>query len=86
MASAKLVKAMATGKVTIQKAPKISGEVQLVFFPLLNKQTGKVEQPNSITLSNWNPIEPLKRSDVTMDHLKNSNLEDLVRKQAIVLL
>jgi hypothetical protein len=86
MASAKLVRALAEGKVTIQKAPKIGGEVMLTYRPLMNRQTGKIEQPASVTLSTFRPFEPLKRSDVTIDHLRNSNLEDLVRRGAIVLL
>jgi hypothetical protein len=57
----------------------------LVFKPLLNKQTGKVETPRSISIG-LTPIEPLKRSDVTLDHLKHSNLQDLVRRQAVKLL
>jgi hypothetical protein len=85
MASAKYVKAMATGVVKIQKAPRVSGETMLVFKPLLNKKTGKVETPKSISIG-LKVVEPLKRSDVTIDHLKHSNLQDLVRRQAIKLL
>lgn len=86
MASAKLVRALAEGKVVIQKAPKVGGEVMLTFRPLMNRTTGKVEQPASITLSTFKPVEPLKRSDVTLEHLRNSNLEALVQRRAIVLL
>lgn len=85
MASAKYVKAIATGNIVIQKAPRVSGETMLVFNPLLNKKTGKVETPKSISIGS-SPVEPLKRSDVTLDHLKHSNLQDLVRRQAIKLL
>ena len=84
MASAKLVEALATGKVVLRKAPRISGEVQLVFRPLYNKQTGKTETPNAVPIG-WTPVEPLKRSDVTMDHIRHSNLELLVRKRAIII-
>jgi hypothetical protein len=86
MASAKLVRALAEGKVKLQRAPKIGGEVMLSFKPLVNRQTGKVEQPARISLSTYQPIEPLKRSDVTIEHLRNSNLADLVRRGAVVLL
>jgi len=86
MASAKLVKALAEGKVVIQRAPRVSGEVQLSFRPTYDPKTGKTTQPAPVILSTWKPVEPLKRSDVTLDHLKNSNLEALVRKQAIILL
>jgi hypothetical protein len=86
MASAKLVQALATGKVVIQKAPRISGEVRLMFYPLLNRTTGKTDQPAPITLADWSAVNPLKRSDVTLENLRHSNLEDLVRKQAIVIL
>lgn len=85
MASAKLVRALAEGKVVIRKAPRVGGEVMLTFRPLMNRTTGKVEQPASILLSGFNPVEPLKRSDVTLENLKNSNLGELVRRQAIVL-
>lgn len=86
MASAKLVRALAEGKVVIQKAPRVGGEVMLTFRPLVNRQTGQVEQPASISLTTFKPFEPLKRSDVTIEHLRNSNINDLVRRQAIVLL
>ena len=86
MASAKLVRALAEGRVVIQKAPKVGGEVMLSFRPLLNRETGKMEQPASIMLSGFKPVEPLKRSDVTLEHLKHSNLGDLMRRQAIILL
>jgi len=85
MASAKLTKALAEGKVVIQKAPRISGQVQLSFRPTYDPKTGKTTQPAPVILSGWNEVEPLKRSDVTLDHLKNSNLDKLVRKQAIIL-
>lgn len=85
MASAKLVRALAEGKVVIRKAPKVGGEVMLTFRPLMNRTTGKMEQPASIMLSSFKEVEPLRRSDVTLEHLKNSNLGDLVRRQAIVL-
>lgn len=85
MASAKLVEALATGNVVIQKAPKVSGEVQLVFQPLYNKTTGKTDIPNPISIG-WKPVHPMKRSDVTLDNIKHSNLEVLVRKRAVVLL
>ena len=86
MASAKLVRALAEGRVVIRKAPRVGGEVMLSFRPLLNRQTGKMEQPASIMLAGFKEIEPLKRSDVTLEHLKHSNLGDLVRRNAIVLL
>jgi hypothetical protein len=86
MASAKLVRALAEGRVVIRKAPKVGGEVMLSFRPLLNRQTGKMEKPGSIMLSGFKPVEPLKRSDVTIEHLKHSNIGDLVRRNAIVLL
>lgn len=86
MASAKLVRALAEGKVVIQKAPKVGGEVMLTFRPLMNRTTGKMEQPASIMLSGFKPVDPLKRSDVTLEHLKNSNIGDLLRRNAIVLL
>jgi hypothetical protein len=86
MASAKFIRALAEGNVVIKKAPLISGQVQLTFRPTLDKRTGKTTQPAPILLSGWEQVEPLKRSDVTLDHLRNSNLEDLVRCQAIVLL
>lgn len=86
MASAKLVRALAEGRVVIQKAPKVGGEVMLTFRPLMNRQTGQVEKPKSISLSAFQPVEPLKRSDVTLENLKHSNLGDLVRRNAIVLL
>jgi len=86
MASAKLVRALAEGRVVIQKAPRVGGEVMLTFRPLMNRTTGKLEQPASIALSTFKPVDPLKRSDVTIEHLRNSNLADLVRRQAIVLL
>lgn len=84
MASAKLVEALATGNVTLRKAPRVSGEVQLIFQPLYNRKTGKTETPNAIPIG-FKPVNPLKRSDVTLDHLKHSNLEQLVRKRAVVL-
>ena len=85
MASAKLVRALAEGKVVIQKAPKVGGEVMLTFRPLLNRKTGKLEQPASMSLSTFKPVEPMRRSDVTLEHLRNSNLDELVRRNAIVL-
>lgn len=84
MASAKLIEALATGKVVLRKAPRVSGEVQLVFQPLYNRTTGKTETPNAIPIG-FKPVDPLKRSDVTLDHLKHSNLELLVRKRAVVI-
>jgi len=86
MASAKLVKALAEGRVIFKKAPMISGQVQLTFLPVYNPQTGKTMQPAPILLSGWEEVDPLKRSDVTIENLRSSNLEDLVRRQAIVLL
>jgi hypothetical protein len=86
MASAKLVRALAEGRVVIQKAPRVGGEVMLSFRPLLNRTTGRMEQPASITMNGFKPVEPLRRSDVTLEHLRNSNLGDLLRRQAIVLL
>ena len=86
MASAKLVRALAEGKVVLKKAPKVGGEVMLTFRPLMNRQTGKVEQPASIMIAGFRPVEPLKRSDVTLEHLRNSNLDDLVHRGAVVLL
>ncbi len=85
MASAKLTKALATGNVVIQKAPKVSGEVQLVFEALYNKTTGKTETPKPISVG-WKPVDPLKRSDVTLDNVRHSNLHQLVRRRAVVLL
>lgn len=86
MASAKLVRALAERHVVIQKAPRVAGEVVLTFQPLLNRETGETVQPASILLSTWKPIEPLLRSDVTIDNLRHSNLEDLVARRAIILL
>ena len=86
MASAKLVRALAQGRVVFKKAPMISGQVQLTFRPTVDQRTGKVTQPAPIVLSGWEQVDPMKRSDVTLDHLRNSNLEDLVQRQAIVLL
>lgn len=86
MASAKLVRALAEGKVLIQKAPRVGAEVMLSFRPLMNRKTGKVEKPASIILSGFKPVDPLKRSDVTLENLRNSNLADLIKRQAIVLL
>jgi hypothetical protein len=86
MASAKLIKALASQKVKIRKSPRISGEVILTFRPLYNKQSGKVEAPKPISIQGFRDIEPLRRSDVTIENLRNSNLEDLVRRQAVVLL
>lgn len=86
MASAKLVRALAEGRVVLQKAPRVGGEVMLTFQPLLNRKTGKMEQPASIMLSAFKPVEPLRRSAVTIEHLKHSNLGDLVRRNAVVLL
>jgi hypothetical protein len=37
-------------------------------------------------MNGFKPVEPLRRSDVTLEHLRNSNLGDLLRRQAIVLL
>lgn len=85
MASAKLVRALAEGRVVLQKAPRVGGEVMLTFRPLLNRTTGKVEQPASISLNSFKPVDPLRRSDVTLEHLKNSNLGDLLRRNAVVL-
>ncbi len=84
MASAKLTKALATSNIVLQKAPRVSGEVALTFRPLYNKTTGKTEQPKSVTIDT-KPIDPLKRSDVTLDHIKNSNLDQLVRRRLVVL-
>jgi len=85
MASAKYVKALASENVKLQKAPRVGGEVMLVFSPLYNKESGKTEQPKSISIGT-KAIEPLKRSDVTMDNIRHSNLEQLIRKQAVRLL
>lgn len=84
MASAKLMAALATGNVILRKAPRVSGEVQLVFKPLYNRTTGKTEIPNTIPIG-FKPVDPLKRSDVTLDHLRHSNLEQLVRKRAVIV-
>jgi hypothetical protein len=84
MASAKLVEALATGNILLRKAPRVSGEVQLIFRPLYNKTTGKTETPNAIPIG-FKPVDPLKRSDVSMDHIRHSNLELLVRKRAIII-
>jgi hypothetical protein len=86
MASARLTKALAEQKVIIKKAPRVSGEVMLTFFPLMDRKTGKVSQPAAISLNGWTPVEPLRRSDVTIDNLRASNLEALVKRQAVVLL
>ena len=86
MASAKLIKALASQKIKIRKSPKISGEVMLTFKPVYNKETGKVATPKPISIQGFKEIDPLKRSDVTIENLRNSNLEDLVRRQAVVLL
>jgi hypothetical protein len=53
MASAKLVRALAEGRVVIQKAPRVGGEVMLSFRPLLNRTTGRMEQPASITMNGF---------------------------------
>jgi len=84
MASAKLTKALAEQRVILTKAPRVGGEVVLVFRPLLNRLTGKTEQPASITIGR-KPINPLSRTDVTMENLRHSNLEDLVRRGAVTL-
>ncbi len=84
MASAKLTKALAEQRIVLQKAPRVGGEVMLAFRPLLNKITGKVEHPASISIG-WKAIEPVKRTDVTMDNMRHSNLDDLVRRGAVVL-
>jgi len=86
MASAKLVRALAERRVVLQKAPRVAGEVVLAFRPLLDRKTGKTNQPASITLSGWKPVEPLKRSDVSLENLRHSNLENLVARRAVVLL
>jgi len=86
MASAKLIKALASQNVKFRKSPKTSGEVMLTFKPTYNKTTGKTTTPKPISIQGFSEVQPLLRSDVTIDHLRNSNLEDLVRRQAIVLL
>ena len=85
MASAKYVKAMASGIIRLQKAPRVGGEVMLVFRPLYNKTTGKPDTPKSITVGT-SAVEPMLRSDVTLDNLRHSNLEHLIRRQAVRLL
>lgn len=85
MASARYVKAIATGNVKLRKAPKVSGEVMLTFSPLYNTTSGETEKPKSISIG-FRDMEPLKRSDVTLENIKNSNLEQLVRRRAVVLL
>jgi hypothetical protein len=86
MASAKLTKALAEKKVLLQKAPTISGEVQLLFYPVYNARTGKTETPAPLLIAHGKAVDPLTRTGVTVDHLRNSNLEDLVRAQVVVVL
>jgi hypothetical protein len=85
MASARLTRALAEGQVKIQRAPRVGCEVMLAFRPLRNRETGQMEKLASISLSTFRPIEPLKRSGVTIEHLRNSNLDDLLRRQAVIL-
>ena len=85
MASAKYVKALASRKIKLRKAPRTSGEVALVFRPLYDQQTGKTVQPKTISIG-WTPMEPLKRTDVSLDNIRHSNLEQLVGRRAVVLL
>jgi hypothetical protein len=84
MASAKLTKALAEQRIVLKKAPRIQGEVVLAFRPMLNKRTGKMEQPASIAIG-WRSVNPLARTGVTIDNVRNSNLQDLVRRGAVVL-
>lgn len=85
MASARLVRALATRDVKVRKAPGVSGEVALTFRPLMDRVTGETTQPASIRLSTFATVEPLKRSDVTLENLRESNLADLVRRNVITL-
>ena len=85
MASAKYVKALASRQIKLRKAPRISGEVALVFRPLYNQETGKTVQPKTISIG-WKAMEPLRRTDVSMENIRNSNLEQLIRRRAVVLL
>lgn len=85
MASAKLTKALAEQRIILRRAPRVSGEVMLAFRPLLNRTTGKVQQPASISIG-WKAIEPMRRTDVTFDNVRHSNIHDLVRRGAVVLL
>ena len=85
MASAKLTKALASGNVVLQKAPRVTGEVLLQFKPLYDKETGKTVQPKPIPIT-LRPVDPLKRTDVSVENLRHSNLENLVRRQAVKIL
>jgi len=84
MASAKYVKALASRNIKLRKAPRISGEVSLIFNPLYDPETGKTVQPKSIPIG-WKEIEPLRRTDVSLENIRHSNLEQLIRRRAVVL-
>lgn len=86
MASAKLVKALAEQRVLLRKAPRVSGEVVLTFRGIVNRQTGVMEKPADIRIMGWREVDPMRRVGVTVEQLRNSNLADLIRRQAVVLL
>jgi hypothetical protein len=85
MASAKLTKALAERRIILRKSPRVAGEVMLSFRPILDEKTGRTRQPASISIG-WRPVEPLRRTDVTFDNIRNSNLGDLVARRAVTLL
>lgn len=86
MASAKLVKALAEQNVRLRKGPRVSGEVVLSFRGVMNRQTGTMEKPSDIRIVDWREVNPMARVGVTIEQLRNSNLADLVRRQAVVLI
>ena len=73
--SAKYLKAIATKKIVARSTT--SGEVHVVFKSTM--RDGVQVQPKSILLT-ARPLDVLGRSDVTLDDVKRSNLDQLVAR------
>lgn len=78
--SAKYLKAIAYRKIVA--CATTSGEVQIVFKPTY--RDGKIVQPKSVRLG-ATYVDLLTRTDVTLDDVKRSNLDQLVASGVVDL-
>jgi len=78
--SVKYKKAIAMRTATVKRAPQVSGEVRIIFKEI----DGRLPKP--ISLNSNQPIDLLKRTDVTLSDVKRSNLQDLVNRGAVEMI
>lgn len=78
--SAKYVKALASGRVVVQRRAHVTGEVNIMLPVQVDAATGERTYPAPITISSDAPVDLIRQLGLSIEQIRNSNLKDLVSR------